>query len=221
MKKFALPISIAAAFFLAACGSDDGDFATRSGESSSSGNGAAPSSAASVQKSTLTDSRDGKTYATVEIGGRTWMAENLDFETENSYCYEGVAANCSKYGRLYTWSAAKLVCPEGWSLPTREDFEALFEEAGGKSVAGKALKSASGWEKGVGPDDFGFSALPAGTKRYDDDLYSFEGCNTYFWTSTEWGANSAYTMSLYCSSDGAELAFDKGDEGNSVRCIKD
>ena len=54
----------------------------------------------------MTDSRDGQIYKTVVIGTRKWMAENLNFETENSSCFNDSLESCGMYGRLYTWSAA-------------------------------------------------------------------------------------------------------------------
>lgn len=93
----------------------------------------------------LKDSRDKKTYKTVKIAGLEWMAENLNYEMENSYCYDGKPANCEKYGRLYTWEAALEACPAGWHLPDREEFNALLEAIGESSTAGQKLKSRSGW----------------------------------------------------------------------------
>ena len=116
------------------------------------------------------------------------------YSDSTSWCYDNIPANCAEYGRLYTWAAAmdsvgvwstngkdcglgticsptipvRGICPEGWHLPSNEEWETLFTAVGGMSVAGTKLKSMSGWSKsGNGTDEFGFKALPAGF-RYDD-----------------------------------------------------
>jgi uncharacterized protein (TIGR02145 family) len=165
-----------------------------------------------------------------------------------SWCYNNDANNCSKYGRLYTWAAAmdsvgtwsanskgcgydttcsptypvRGVCPEGWHLPTEEEFETLFTAVGGQSTAGKMLKSATGWTAYSGitnEDAFVFSALPAGYRNGNGD-YSDEGNFAYFW-STENSSNYAYYMDLNYSYDVACLSSDNKFDGFSVRCLKD
>jgi uncharacterized protein (TIGR02145 family) len=173
----------------------------------------------------LTDPRDGQTYKTVKIGTQTWMAENLNYETANSYCYNDNSANCSKYGRLYMWGAAKTACPSGWHLPDTTEWKALFTAVGGSSTAGTKLKSTSAWNNsGNGTDAFGFSALPAGGRDGYEDYY-YEGYYADFWSSTEDstedGGDCAYFMRLYYSYDYADLNNNYKFYGFSVRCLKD
>ena len=150
---------------------------------------------------TLTDDRDGQTYKTVKIGEQWWMAENLNYaytdvpfkyssytSDSTSWCYDNDAANCAKYGRLYTWAAAmdsvgtwstngmrcgynikcsptnpvRGICPEGWHLPDITEWNALFTAVGGKATAGIMLKSMRGWND---KDD--------GTSGNGSDSYSF------------------------------------------------
>ena len=175
----------------------------------------------------LTDSRDGQSYRTVTIGSQTWMAENLNYKTANSYCYDNNAGNCIKYGRLYTWNAAKTACPSGWHLPTQAEMKTLIATVGGANDA-SSLKSTSGWkeyfrESGNGTDDFSFSALPAGDRDTSGKFY-YEGTDAFFWSSTEdpISNNKAYFMNLYYyNGDGAMLVNDSKDYGASVRCVKD
>ena len=249
--RLGLSFVVAAVSFLllVACGDDDSDFATRPPEgpssssviqqssssvkssssvaSSSSEKAVSSSSKVSVPvevtTGTMTDSRDGQMYKTVTIGTQTWMAENLNYETENSYCYKDNASKCTKYGRLYTWAAAVTACPSGWHLPTNAEFETLFTAVGGQSTAGKMLKSTTGWAAYSGitnEDAFAFSALPAGY-RYYYGYYYFEGSNAYFWSSTESNRSYAYSVCLYYNNDNAYLGNGGKGYGFSVRCLQD
>jgi uncharacterized protein (TIGR02145 family) len=184
----------------------------------------------------FTDSRDGQSYDVVKIGDLTWMAENLNYATETSACPDGDSRNCKRLGRLYTWAEAKTVCPEGWRLPTKADFESLIAAAVGEdatseiaaqspsqSLAGTALKSRDGWfKKGNGTDEFGFNALPAGYRGADSKFDGIGGY-AYFWSATEDSENSesnAFYLFLSFSSDAASLnAFAKEDY-RSVRCVR-
>lgn len=188
----------------------------------------------------FTDSRDGQSYDVVKIGDLTWMAENLNFETAGSFCPEGDSRNCKRLGRLYSWAEARSVCPEGWRLPTKVDFESLVAatskdaaQSPSQSLAGAALKAKDGWfKKGNGTDDFGFNALPAGYRgavsKADDGAVTggkFDGIGgfAYFWSATEDTENSesnAFYLFLSFSSDAASLnAFAKEDY-RSVRCVR-
>jgi uncharacterized protein (TIGR02145 family) len=160
----------------------------------------------------FTDSRDGKICKTVNIGNQTWMAENLNYSTSSgSWCYDDNKSNCDKYGRLYDRQTAKNVCPSGWRLPSKTDFETLLINVGGSgSNAYNALLETG---------NSGFSALRGGW-RYNDGNFDGIRSNGYWWSSSE---NDNYnTWSLYMSSlnQKAEMS-DYEESGFSVRCIKD
>jgi uncharacterized protein (TIGR02145 family) len=180
------------------------------------------SSSESDEKETFTDSRDGQTYKYVKIDNQVWMAENLNYETANSYCYNDSTENCKKYGRLYTWETALNACPEGWHLPTKGEFEILRFNVGGSDVAGKMLKSTTGWyDDGNGVDKYGFNVLPAGYRSYDGS-FSGAGENAEFWSATESpNYDLAYTLSLYYLSDDTPLFGYYKDDAVSVRCLRD
>ncbi len=169
----------------------------------------------------LTDSRDGQIYKTVKIGDQWWMAENLNYETTRSYCYKDSVEYCSKYGRLYLWSAAmdsagrwsengkgcgygvtcsptypvRGACPEGWHLPSRTEWENLFVAVGGSSNAGTVLKSTSVYSNTKPTDAYGFSALFPGIMRSN---WVFEEVRrlVFFRSSTEYDAKRADAMTL-------------------------
>jgi hypothetical protein len=85
-----------------------------------------------LQVNYFVDERDGRKYKITTIGNQTWMAENLNFAIEG--CYGESLSNCEKYGRMYDWEKAKIACPAGWHLPSKDEFESLFLEIGKKEV---------------------------------------------------------------------------------------
>ena len=149
---------------------------------------------------------DGNTYPTTRINKYCWMAENLKSVHYSdgrpiSNIYEYVAdihpdqaMNVAIFGRLYDWYAAidsgqhsipdsngnlHGICPEGWLLPTEEDFADLC------CYTVSQLRSPLYWLSNPGTNESGFSSLPAGyydavEKRYSNLL----GC-TYFWCSSK------------------------------------
>jgi uncharacterized protein (TIGR02145 family) len=180
----------------------------------------------------FTDSRNGQKYRAVKVGGKTWMAENLKYQTENSWCYENDNSNCNKYGRLYTWNAAKGACPTGWRLPSRADWDRLGQAVGGAREpdgdgtidwkgAGKKLKASSGWnEDGNGTDDYGFSALPGGLRLSDGDFGS-AGNDGNWWAATERDASGAYYRAMNYYGDYVYENAGNGEYSFSVRCVRD
>lgn len=178
----------------------------------------------------LKDSRDGKTYKTVQIGDKVWMAENLNYQTGESMCYENKPENCDKYGRLYVWREAVTACPDGWHLPNTQELGDLKTLAGQKAgdieKAGTVLKSMTGWndykgKSGNGTDGLGFGALPAGFYYgciYDD--FCDEGLSAGFWSSTETNSNRAYYLDLYYFYESADVHDYSKSRAFSVRCVK-
>lgn len=183
----------------------------------------------------MTDPRDHQEYKVVEIGGTTWMAENLNYEVEESWCYTRFGYECRKYGRFYNWELAKTVCPEGWHLPSSEEFEKLFTDVGGKESAGLKLKSAEGWSHyGNGSDEYGFNGTPSGFRDYRG-RFDRQTMYAYLWSSTE--VPSAETSAGTAAASGNAAAKAVGihlmagrkdasiypyskDFGLSVRCVK-
>ena len=199
----------------------------------------------------MIDNRDSRTYKTVKIGDHVWMAENLNYETENSWCGGGFSTNegnCSKYGRLYTWTAAvgksdeelgyghtcgnsgKVcgVCPEGWHLPDTTEWNNLVTAVGGEYYAGKMLKSQTGWlDDGNGTNSTGFSALPAG-RRDNKGYFNSYGLFAFFWSATENDSINISFMGIRSELDNVSLYIVNKDRLSSyldgalsVRCVQD
>ena len=180
----------------------------------------------------------------------------------HSWCYGALnsenTANCAVTGRLYTWAAAmgkmedecggkkscnlgddrvQGICPDGWHLPKREEWELLIANVGGEANAGQALKSQTGWQNwdgvsyGNGTDVYGFAALPAGYRDFNNkdlsnnDFYNGAGDRADFWSSTEEedykGIPQGAHVGLVYSGSGVSSSGYSKDYAFSVRCVKD
>ncbi|MBK9576999.1 MAG: fibrobacter succinogenes major paralogous domain-containing protein [Fibrobacteres bacterium] len=201
----------------------------------------------------MTDERDGQQYRIVTIGTQTWMAQNLNYRQTTGakdtfgICKELDAAHCAKYGRLYDWAQAmgvdslynrkiwpgnlvkrQGICPDGWHIPTKDEWAQLAKAAGGTDLGGGKLKATTGWndddKSGFGTDDFWFSAYPSTRYVIDGRLVDF-GEGAYWWTTSQ-ETNPQYgdyttdyrtfymtTQILYSDAEKAGL--------ESLRCLKD
>jgi len=209
-SKLALTAGLMLAItFTFSCSSPDDDNGggnsnnSNGGSSSPSGggdSGVVPSPCPNATTGNGTMSCGGQTYGTVVIGSQTWMAKNLNYKVTGSKCYGNAESYCNKYGRLYDWETARLVCPSGWHLPSEFDWgelESYVESDNGcRSCAGKHLKSKSGWNSsgkgadGNGADTYGFSALPGGYGNGSSGGFDHIGDDGYWWVATEYSAGS-------------------------------
>ncbi len=161
------------------------------------------------QRGTFTDRRDGKIYSTIQIGTQVWMSENLNYDVgEDCRCYDNSTENCKVYGRLYDWYGAMKSVPQGWRLPSEQDWKTLEKYIGmndsdlvhgyyrGESVnAGGKLKSKSLWHNpNIGANDsVGFNALPGGCSSKKDTTFHFLNECAMFWTATS-GNNDSFAF---------------------------
>ena len=134
------------------------------------------------------------------------------------------------YGKLYNWYAVndpRGLAPDGWHIPSDNEWEQLVSFLGGKDVAGSTLKSKREWEELPGTNQSRFNALPGCFRTAGGKFYGMEDDNNwwksygYWWSSTEndhktaWCRNMHYSNSLIYREP-----FLKG-YGFSVRCLKD
>ncbi|MBP5767761.1 MAG: hypothetical protein J6W51_01410 [Fibrobacter sp.] len=183
---------------------------------------------------TLTDSRDGHEYKTVEINGATWMAENLDYASSTASCHRD---SCDINGMHYTYpfSADTLepLCPEGWHISTTADWDSLLAFVRAKDSLNYAydLKDPFAWPSNEkGNDKYGFGLLP-NTCYYDNSGYDLvnvrdesvacigaespDGNAGYYYIHSTNNVNSIY-RNIYKRNIQKDSRFRYG-----IRCVKD
>jgi uncharacterized protein (TIGR02145 family) len=194
----------------------------------------------------ICDNREGKMYRYVQIGEQYWLAENMNYNTSGSLCYDNNLDYCTQYGRLYDWATAigipsdcnrfscaslinakhRGICPSGWHIPSDAEWTILMYFI--DNDVGRKLKATYDWNgNGIGTDDYGFSALPSGW--LDVDFYDL-GYYGYWWSTTEepkWEVGYAYARHVhYDSNDLHGAPYVGGAPGRSkgssfsVRCVR-
>ncbi len=211
-------------------------------------------------KKLLCDNRNGKLYRYTVIGGVAWMAENLDFKVPDSFCDSAHKDNdvyCGIKGRFYPWNVAMArswkecgagnrcmylhypyqgVCPDGWHLPTIEEWSALRDVMGEYDIVY--------WDTSVNlhdrpdassvlTDKYGFSAIPTGIVDVFWDKTSFKRRSDYTiwsdgfdaWSSTEADEDKAYPCYFYTIKGYNEkVRFEHPyfkESTRTVRCVRD
>ena len=200
----------------------------------------------------FTDPRDGEVYKTITIGGNEWMAENLratrynngdvipQLEDANTWIDASGGAWCSYdnnpendviYGKLYNWYAVndeRGLAPEGWRVPTNEDWIILEDLAGGEIIAGGKLKATGTIEAGTGlwhdpntgaTNETGFTALPGGY-RFDYGLFHYIGDNGRWWSATEYNDDYAWNRYINYNGNSVYKRYNDKECGFSVRCLR-
>lgn len=130
-------------------------------------------------------------------------------------------------GKLYNWFAVndpRGLAPEGWKIPSDDDWSELIEFLGGKSIAGMKMKFTACWDEYYrdgesGTNESGFFGLPGGLRNPKGSFVCF-GEDGFWWSSTELDKEKAWRRDLTMENDFCyRSSFDKKN-GYSIRCIK-
>lgn len=196
---------------------------------------------------------DGNTYRTVKIGTQIWMAENLrvskysDGTSIDSNFYYAFSSldSAQVFGNYYLDSVFKLsdknVCPDGWHVPSKVEWETMFAFVGGtdwftgNTNLGKkivetlkeVIPGIYNWKTNdlalIATNETGFSIRGAGDNYWDigSSVWGMPivGEGAYFWVKTFLGTTQIVTIDSYSGN----VSIQEGDPGTacSIRCIKD
>ncbi|MCB0510707.1 MAG: fibrobacter succinogenes major paralogous domain-containing protein, partial [Bacteroidetes bacterium] len=154
-----------------------------------------------------------------------WVNANQS-RTPACCCFKFIDANCQKYGMLYNWYAAvdsRGLAPEGWRVPSDQDFTKLTTYLGGPSKAGHKLKSKKGWyynSSGInGSNSSKFNGSATGEISEIGWFYA-ENQMAYYWSTTPGPSNNAYGLGLWRHSKTSRRPLYPQGYGFAIRCIK-
>lgn len=177
---------------------------------------------------------------------------SLQYE-DKAYCYyENSEDNLNVFGVLYNWMAAmngtessssipsnvQGVCPDGWHLPSDEEWikmerylgisenHILAEGLGrGENIGNILAGEIELWEVGDLVNDtlfgeLGFNAIPSGIRYFGDVAYEKLNQECYLWSSSELYSFAAIHRTIRYNSTGIDRTSNLKNVGASVRCIK-
>ena len=171
---------------------------------------------------------DDISYPTVKIGDVCWMTKNLAAEacvtTGNVYSYVNDQfpdedANVETYGLLYDEEAAFAtgICPEGYTLPTTEQFEYLKN-----NFTVEELRNSTGWVVNTGTNGTGFSWDGSGFRNGMSETFEHLLMEGYLWAVDMTSGTpqpAMYKMMYYCNE--IVRVYDFDGISASIRCVKD
>ena len=199
-----------------------------------------------IIKNSATDI-DGNTYNGIQIENQFWLTENLNVSkyrngddipqvqdnaewsklTTGAWCcYENKEENGTTYGKLYNWYAVtdpRGLAPEGYHIPSDEEWGTLVANLGGDYGAGGKMK-----EKGTthwnspnekATNQSGFTALPGGI-RWEEENFDYIGKTGAFWSVSEYNLELGKERQIKSTNRNVILSYSKKVQGSSVRCIK-
>ncbi|MDB5277618.1 MAG: hypothetical protein JWR61_2573 [Ferruginibacter sp.] len=180
----------------------------------------------------------------IKIFEKTWMQKNLDVTTyrngdpipqvtdnatwdqlkTGAWCYYNNDTANAQYGKLYNWYAVndpRGLAPEGWHIPTKEEWVMLVDSLGGDPVAGGKLKATRLWQSpNTGAtNESGFGALPGGVRNVMGEFGGM-GTDGYWWTIKEHDATTAVERNMAYNLTDCYMYFLEKQFGMSVRCVK-
>ncbi|NMM50679.1 fibrobacter succinogenes major paralogous domain-containing protein [Marinigracilibium pacificum] len=195
----------------------------------------------SIEFNEFIDSRDNHSFQTVKIGNQTWFAENFAYlpyicppDSANYgvwvYNYNGQSISDAKntleyreFGALYNWQSAKELAPDGWHLPTDEEWKELekylgIDEDDIKQKTWRGTNNEANLLKVSGYTGFN---IVFGGWMTDYGKFNFKNQHANFWCDTEFDNERAYERLIGLTN--GKIGWDKGNKGCgfSVRYVND
>jgi uncharacterized protein (TIGR02145 family) len=198
---------------------------------------------------------EGHVYSTVRLGNQEWMNRNLEtryFTNGDLISTTGTATTNTEQedkplyqwafqyhedhpelldseGRLYTWYTAtdsRKICPTGWHLPSKDEWNELLVHLGGDKLTSRDIRWSFNyyWDSmlNAGATEGSFGVQLVGFREANGQFQYGSTYGTYWWSATEASSGNAYA--LFCGpSDIDKISqIEKGKKsGYSVRCVKD